>query len=261
MPEPWTNLSLAAKTAVVTGGASGIGLASAHLLSSRGARVAIIDWNDAGGRAAASVSRQGGSAMFCRADVSNSSEVLAAFDEVHEMLGPAGILVNCAAVQVLATLLETREEDWDRQQSVNLKGTFLCCKAAVAHMKSAGGGSIVNVSSVLGFVGDAALAAYGAMKGGMIALTKSLAIGFGGDNIRVNCVCPGDVNTPMVKEYFDGAPDPGALRTEVYSKYALRRIAEPQEIAEVVCFLASGASSFVTGSTVVVDGGLTSKCY
>ena len=110
-------------------------------------------------------------------------------------------------------------------------------------------------------VGDPDLVAYGAMKGGVIALTKAMSLGYGPSGVRVNCICPGDVNTPMVAAYFDNAPDPVALRAEVYSKYALRRIAEPEEIAEVVAFLASGAASFITGSVFLVDGGLTSKCY
>jgi NAD(P)-dependent dehydrogenase (short-subunit alcohol dehydrogenase family) len=140
-------------------------------------------------------------------------------------------------------------------------GVFLCSQAAMPHLQASGAGSIVNIASVLGVVGDPDLVAYGAMKGGVIALTKSTSLGYGPSGVRVNCICPGDVNTPMVAAYFDNAPDPAALRAEVYSKYALRRIAEPQEIAEVVAFLASTAASFVTGSVFLVDGGLTSKCY
>jgi NAD(P)-dependent dehydrogenase (short-subunit alcohol dehydrogenase family) len=124
-----------------------------------------------------------------------------------------------------------------------------------------GGGSVVNISSALGLVGDPDLAAYGAAKGGILALSKAAAIGYGPRGVRVNCICPGDVNTPMVREYFEKAENPEELRREIYSKYALRRIAEPREIAQVAAFLASSASSFMTGSVLVVDGGLTSKCY
>jgi meso-butanediol dehydrogenase / (S,S)-butanediol dehydrogenase / diacetyl reductase len=161
----------------------------------------------------------------------------------------------------MGTLLETASADWDRLQSVNLRGIFLCSKAAMPYLKVSGAGSIINISSVLGLVGDPEFVAYGAMKGGVIALTKSMALGYGPAGVRVNCICPGDVNTPMVADYFASASDPAALRAEIYSKYALGRIAEPREIAQVVCFLASSASSFITGSVLVVDGGLTSKCY
>jgi NAD(P)-dependent dehydrogenase (short-subunit alcohol dehydrogenase family) len=128
-------------------------------------------------------------------------------------------------------------------------------------MIQTGGGSIINMASVLGFVGDPDLAAYCAAKGGVMALTKVTALTYGPQGVRVNCICPGDVNTPMVAAYFENAPNPDQLRNEVYSKYALRRIATPKEVAQVAVFLASDASSFVTGSALVVDGGLTVKCY
>jgi NAD(P)-dependent dehydrogenase (short-subunit alcohol dehydrogenase family) len=171
-------------------------------------QVAILDWSDSGHRAAASVSPQGGRVMLYQADVANSAEVSAAFYEVRNKFGPVEILVNCAAVQVLAPLLETTEAEWDKQYRVHLKGPFLCTRAAAGQMKAAGLGSIVNITSILGFVGDPALASYGAMKGFMIALTKSMAIALGPYNIRVNCVCPRDVNTPMARAYFDSAKDP-----------------------------------------------------
>jgi NAD(P)-dependent dehydrogenase (short-subunit alcohol dehydrogenase family) len=117
------------------------------------------------------------------------------------------------------------------------------------------------MSSGLGLVGDPDLVAYGASKGGIIAFTKAAAMGYGPDKIRVNCICPGDVNTPMVQDYFNSLPDPERFRQEVYSKYALRRIAEPREVAQLALFLASDVSSFMTASVVVIDGGLTSKCY
>jgi NAD(P)-dependent dehydrogenase (short-subunit alcohol dehydrogenase family) len=175
--------------------------------------------------------------------------------------GKLNVLFNNAAVQIMAKLVDTTEEMWDRIHSVNLKGFFLGCKFAIPAMIRAGGGSIVNMSSALAFVGDPDLVAYGAAKGGIIAFTKAAAIGYGPNNIRVNCICPGDVNTPLLQDYFDSLPDPAGFRREVYSKYALRRIAEPRDIAQLALFLASDASSFMTASMVVIDGGLTSKCY
>jgi NAD(P)-dependent dehydrogenase (short-subunit alcohol dehydrogenase family) len=201
------------------------------------------------------------SALFLETDVSSEESVTASIKAVVDRFGRLDILVNCAAIQIMGTLLETSSESWERLHRVNLKGVFLCSRAAMPHLQASGAGSIVNISSILGVVGDPDLVAYGAMKGGVIALTKSMALGYGPSGVRVNCICPGDVNTPMVAAYFANAPDPGALRAEVNSKYALRRIAEPQEIAEVVAFLASPASSFMTGSILLVDGGLTSKCY
>lgn len=255
-------MNLDNRVAIVTGAASGIGQASAGLFAEYGARVALVDWNrEAGERAAGEIRAAGREAVFCHADVSNPAEVAAMVDEVVARYGRLDVLMNNAAIQILATLVDTTAEDWDRLHAVNLKGFFLCSKYAIPAMIRSGGGSIVNVSSALGLVGDPELAAYGAAKGGIIALTKAAAVGYGPQGVRVNCICPGDVATPMVREYFAKAPDPQGLLAEVSSKYALRRIAEPREIAQVAAFLASDASSFMTGSVVVVDGGLTSKCY
>jgi NAD(P)-dependent dehydrogenase (short-subunit alcohol dehydrogenase family) len=168
---------------------------------------------------------------------------------------------NNAAIQILGRLVDTSEESWDRLHSVNLKGVFLGCKYAIPAMIRTGGGSIINMASVLGFVGDPDLAAYCAAKGGVIALTKAAALCYGPDGVRVNCICPGDVDTPMVQDYFNKDSDPERIRREVSSHYALRRIASAREVAQMAVFLASDASSFVTGSVLVVDGGLTSKCY
>jgi NAD(P)-dependent dehydrogenase (short-subunit alcohol dehydrogenase family) len=144
---------------------------------------------------------------------------------------------------------------------VNLKGVYLGCKYAIPAMIAGGGGSIINTSSVLGLVGDPTLAAYCATKGGILALTRAMAQAHGRDRIRVNSICPGDVETPLVKEFFDQHADPTAARQQVAAAYALGRIAQPEEIANVALFLASDESSFITGAQIVVDGGLTSKCY
>ena len=247
------------KVAVVTGAASGIGFACASLLASRGASVALFDVNESQGAACAA--QIGNGAAFFLTDVSDETGVAASVQAVLERFGRLDILVNCAAIQIMGTLLETSGQSWDALHAVNLKGVFLCSRAAMPHLQASGAGAIVNISSILGIVADPELTAYGAMKGGVIALTKSMALGYGPSGVRVNCICPGDVNTPMVAAYFNNASDPAALRAEVYSKYALRRIAEPAEIAEVAAFLASSASSFMTGSILIVDGGLTSKCY
>jgi NAD(P)-dependent dehydrogenase (short-subunit alcohol dehydrogenase family) len=254
-----TSLRLDGRVALVTGAASGIGFACAQLLAARGASVALFDINVEQGTARAK--QIGTGAEFFATDVASEDSVAASIKSVVDLFGRLDILVNCAAIQIMGTLLETSSETWDRLHQVNLKGVFLCCKAAMPHLQASGAGAVVNISSILGVVADPDLTAYGAMKGGVIALTKSMALAYGPSGVRVNCICPGDVNTPMVAAYFDNAPDPAALRAEVNSKYALRRIAEPEEVAEVVAFLASPSASFMTGTILIVDGGLTSKCY
>lgn len=253
---------LEGKVAIVTGAGSGIGRASALLFAERGAKVVGADCNgDAGEETVEMIRRAGGDAAFCRADVSSEPEVEAMIRFTVERYGGLQALLNNAAVQILGQLTETSGEDWDRLHSVNLKGVFLCSKHAIPEMIRGGGGAVVNVASILGLVGDPDLAAYCAAKGGVIALTKAAAIGYGPRGVRVNCICPGDVNTPMVQEYFEKEPDPAGARARVSGHYALRRIAEPREVAETAAFLTSDASSFMTGAVMVVDGGLTSRCY
>jgi NAD(P)-dependent dehydrogenase (short-subunit alcohol dehydrogenase family) len=253
---------LAGKVAIVTGSGSGIGRATAQLFSKEGAKVTVLDRDRAAGEETVEMIRAAdGDAAFLLADVSKARDVQKAVDSTVERYGKLNVLVNNAAVQVLAKLVDTSEEAWDQVHDVNLKGVFLGCKFAIPAMLHAGGGSIVNMASVLGFVGDPDLAAYCAAKGGVIALTRVAALTYGPQGIRVNCICPGDVDTPLVKAYFDKDSDPARLREEVNSKYALRRIASPMEIANSALFLASDESSFVTGSTMVVDGALTVKCY
>jgi NAD(P)-dependent dehydrogenase (short-subunit alcohol dehydrogenase family) len=255
-------MQLEGKVAIITGAGSGIGRASALLFAEEGASVVVVDWNkETGAETVAHIRRKGQAAVFCHADVSKAGDAERMVHLAVEEYGQLNVLFNNAAIQIMAKLVETTEEVWDRIQSVNVKGYFLGCKYAIPAMIRSGGGSIINMSSGLGLVGDPDLVAYGASKGGIIAFTKAAAMGYGPDKIRVNCICPGDVNTPMVQEYFDSLPDPDRFRQEVYSKYALRRIAEPREVAHLALFLASDASSFMTASVVVIDGGLTSKCY
>jgi NAD(P)-dependent dehydrogenase (short-subunit alcohol dehydrogenase family) len=255
-------MKLLGKVAIVTGSGSGIGKATAQLLAREGAKVVILDRDESRGKhSLESIVAAGGEATFSCADVSKSSEVQRAFESVLDRYGRLDVLINNAAVQRMAQLVDTSEEMWDHIQNVNLKGVFLGCKFAIPAMIRSGGGSIVNIASVLGLVGDPDLAAYCAAKGGVISLTRVAALTYGPVGVRVNCICPGDVETPLVQDYFAKDPDPARLRQEVSSKYALRRIATPEEIANAVLFLASDASSFVTGSTLVVDGALTVKCY
>jgi NAD(P)-dependent dehydrogenase (short-subunit alcohol dehydrogenase family) len=255
-------VKFAGHVAVVTGAGSGIGRAIAQAFAQEQAKVVIVDWNrEAGERAAREIQESGLNAAYRHVDVSKSREVESLMEGVAQEYGRLDVLVNNAAIQILAQLVETKEEDWDRLHGVNLKGVFLCCKYAIPRIIASGGGAIINIASVLGFVGDPDLAAYCAAKGGVIALTKAAALGYGPKGVRLNCICPGDVDTPLFREYIEKDSDPERLRSEIFSKYALRRVAKPEDIARAAVFLASGDSSFVTGSTMVVDGGLTIKCY
>lgn len=250
------------KLVIVTGAASGIGLACSCLFASRGAHVVLFDIDaDKGQEALKIVQSANVKSTFIEVDLASEAQIAMAISAVGDKFGIIDTLVNCAAVQIVSDIESTTVEYLDALYKVNLRGPFLCCREALPYLAKSGTGSIVNISSVLGFVGDPMLAGYGAMKGGLIALTKALAIGLGPQKIRVNCVCPGDVNTPMVKEYFASAADPAALLASVSSHYAIGRIAEPYEIAEAVYYLASSGASFLTGTTLVVDGGLTSRCY
>lgn len=255
-------MKLEGKVAIVTGAGSGIGKATAELFAAEGAKVVGADWNESTGKkTAADIRAAGHEAEFCHADVSRAADVERMVKTAVERYGRLDSLVNNAAIQILARLVETTEEDWDRLHRVNLKGVFLGCKYAIPAMIRNGGGAIVNIASVLGFVGDPDLAAYCAAKGGVIALTRVAALTYGPERVRVNCIAPGDVETPLVADYFNKDPHPERLRQEVYSKYALRRIADPREIAKAATFLSSDESSFMTGATLVIDGGLTVKCY
>jgi meso-butanediol dehydrogenase/(S,S)-butanediol dehydrogenase/diacetyl reductase len=255
-------MQLEDKTAIVTGAGSGIGRAIATLFAEEGASVVVADWNrETGSQTVEAIRARGLRALFCASDVSRADDCRHMVEAALKEFGRLDALVNNAAVQVMAKLTDTTEEQWDTVLDVNLKGMFLGCKYAIPAMLETGGGSIVNISSALGLVGDPDLVAYGASKGGIISLTKAAAMGYGPQGIRVNCVCPGDTNTPMVQEFLDGQPDPAGFRREMVKNFALRRIAEPVEIARLALFLASDASSFMTGSVVVIDGGLTSRCF
>jgi NAD(P)-dependent dehydrogenase (short-subunit alcohol dehydrogenase family) len=247
---------LAGRNAIVTGVASGLGRELARELSSEGARVLGCDINDEGG--AATMERIG---FYRHADVSHEGDVEALVAESLERFGRLDVMVNNAAIQIEEELAETTEEQLDRILAVNLKGVFFGCKHAVRAMRGSGGGSIVNIASILGLVADGILAAYCAAKGGVLGITRATAVRYGADGIRCNAVCPGDIDTPLVAAYFQTAEDPAALRAEVEREYPLGRIAQPREIARAVVFLATDDSSFMTGQPLVLDGGLLADCY
>jgi NAD(P)-dependent dehydrogenase (short-subunit alcohol dehydrogenase family) len=241
---------------VVTGVGSGLGRALATEFAAEGARVLGCDVNEAAGE---ETMKEIGA--FRRTDVSREAEVEALIADAVERFGKLDVMVNNAAIQVEAELAETTEEQLDRVLATNLKGPFFGCKHAVKAMRETGGGSIVNIASVLALTGDAMLAAYGAAKGGVSALTKSIAVRYGRDGIRCNSVCPGDILTPMVEAYFAAADDPAALRAQAEKEYPIGHLAQPREIARAALFLAGDDAGYVTGHDLIVDGGLLADVY
>jgi NAD(P)-dependent dehydrogenase (short-subunit alcohol dehydrogenase family) len=241
---------------VVTGVGSGLGRELARVLAAEGARVLGCDVDDEGGSAT-----MDGIGFYRHADVSREDDVKRLVAEAVERFGKLDVMVNNAAIQIEEELAETTEEQLDRILAVNLKGVFFGCKHAVRAMRGTGGGSIVNIASILGLVADGILAAYCAAKGGVLGITRATAVRYGADGIRCNAVCPGDIDTPLVAAYFQTAADPAALRAEVEAEYPLGRIAQPEEIARAVLFLASDDSSFMSGQPLIVDGGLLADCY
>ncbi len=255
-PDLASTPALIARAAVVTGAASGIGRAIAARLARAGASIAVVDLDErAGAETAAAIEREGGSALFVRADVSRSADCRQAVERVVERFGRLDVLVNNAGIIRRADVTEISEDEWDRVMAVNLKSVFLMSKYAVAVMAKAGGGAIVNVSSGWGLKGGPRAVAYCASKGGVVLLTRAMAIDHGAAGIRVNCVCPGDTDTGMLRnEARQLGEDVERFLAESASR-PLGRVARPEEIAEAVLYLASDAASFVTGTTLVVDGG------
>ena len=240
------------KTIIVTGAASGIGRATAQRLASDGARVVLADRDDT--EALASELRNGGGkASACQADVMAAEQIEAMMHSAQAEFGPVDGLVNAAGICISKLVEETTEEEWDRQLGANLKGVFLCCRALIPAMRKSGGGAIVNIGSTAGLVGGPQTPAYCASKGGVVQLTRALAVDHAMDGIRINCVCPGPVETPMLTSVGETEFDAGAL----IDATLLKRVAQPGEIAGVIRFLLSDDASNMTGSIIVTDGGQT----
>ena len=249
-------MKLSDQVAIVTGGGSGQGRATALLFAQEGARVVVGDINDKGAAETARlINRQeGGQAIAAKVDVTKADEVSGMVDTALSHYGRLDILINNAGATLFKGIEDTTEEDWDRILNTNLKAIFLGCKYAIPAMRRSGGGSIVNIASVAGLIGMPEHFAYCAAKAGVIHFTKSLALDHGRENIRINCICPGGVLTPMLGEVID-VHDPTQVE-RVARQHALGRVAEPEEIARVSLFLCSTDASFMTGAAVTVDGGI-----
>ena len=254
---------LAGKAAVVTGTSRGLGREIVLAFAREGARVVGLSRDaEAGSRVAAEAASAGGVAVFEQGDVTCEADIARAIARCEAEFGSLDVLVNNAGILGEGRLHETTNEQWDRLLAVHMTGTFWGCKHALIAMRAAGRpGAIVNIGSILSFTGDGYLAAYTAMKSGILGLTKAIAIDYAADGIRCNCVCPGDMETPMIEEYFAGTKDATAAREEMESAYPGKRIAHPREVAAAVVYLASEEASFVSGTSLVVDGGLLAKTY
>jgi len=245
------------RIAVVTGAGSGIGHATARLFAEEGAIVIVADRHGTKAeRVAAEIGRRASAATV---DVAKAAEVEALMEGTAARHGRLDILINNAGYGITGSVVETSEEDWDALMAVNVKGVFLGCKYAIPIMRRQGGGAIVNTASTTARVGIPNRAAYVTSKGAVAAMTRAMALDHVGDNIRINCVGPGTIESPYFTEMLAKAADPAALRASLADRQPMGRMGTPAEIARAMLFLASDDASFCTGSTLFADGGWTAR--
>lgn len=252
-------MRLAKKIALITGAASGIGRATAKLFAEEGAKVAVADRDASGGKTTVrEIRKAGGRAIFRQANVAAETEIQALVASVVREWGGLDILVNNAAAFVFGKVEDVTEADWDRVLAVNVKGYAFCARYAAAEMRKRGGGAIVNLASISAFIAQPAFVPYNTSKGAVLQLTRCLAYDFAVDNIRVNCVCPGAVDTPATMRH---ARSVGLTKEQLVDQlkpmHLIKRMADPREIARAILFLASDEASFITAAPLMVDGGYT----
>ena len=248
------------KVALVTGGASGIGRATALTFAREGAKLVIADMNEDGGQQTVQmITENGGEAIFVQVDVSKAVEVEAMISKTVETYGRLDCAHNNAGIgsRPRASLHECTEETWDRVLSINLKGVWLCMKYEIIQMLKQGSGTIVNTTSIMGLVGSwSGSGAYNASKHGVVGLTKTAALEYAKVGLRVNAVCPGYIRTPLLAETLTRQPE---MVAQIVARHPVGRMGRPEEIAEAVVWLCSDAASFVTGHTMTVDGGYVAQ--
>lgn len=252
-------MKLKNKVAIVTGASKGIGWGIAKVLSQEGAKIVVVARNaKAGEQTVKEICDAGGDAVFVPCDVSNEEQVNTMVQKALDIYGQVDILVNNAGVGVYKSVLDTTSEDWDRCLNIDLKGVFLCSKYVIPHMQSIGKGAIINISSVHSRSTVNGVAPYAAAKGGITALTRNMAIDYS-PTIRVNTISPGWVWTPLIEDLFNNYDDPAEQRRLVEERQVMKRIGTPEDIGNATAFLASDEASFITGTELFVDGGLTAQ--
>jgi 3-oxoacyl-[acyl-carrier protein] reductase len=245
------------RVAIVAGASSGFGAEIARLFALAGARLTLAARREDRLRAVAA-SLEAERVLSVLTDVTVEAQVKRMVDATLERFGRIDVLVNSAGIIARTPVAEVQESEWDRLMAVNLKGPFLCCKHALPHMIARGDGRIVNVASYLGlYAGSGGTPAYNASKGGVVMLTRSIAVRHGPDGVRANAICPGFIKTELNRDLIDGAPDPAAKEREIASAYPLRRLGAPDDVAYAALYLASDASNWVTGACLMLEGGLT----
>lgn len=252
---------LSGKVAIITGGALGIGRAAAIRMAEEGASVAVLDMlTERGEELVAGLESRGLPALFCTCDVSREKDVSSAYEQVVARFGRLDIVVNNAGIAgANKPTHELTEEEWDRVQSINVKGVFFCTKHAVPLLRKAGGGSIINLSSIYGLIGAPDVPPYHASKGAVRLMTKTDALIYAGDRIRVNSIHPGFIWTPMVEGHLNASGDVEEARRATDALHPLGHMGEPDDIAWGIVYLASDESKFVTGAELVIDGGYTAR--
>lgn len=250
-------MKLKDKVAIVTGSSKGIGEGIARVFVREGAKVAVTcRTEEAGKKITEELRAAHGTAIFIKTDVTKSQDIQNMICKVVQEFGRLDILVNNAGYHLSKDAEKTSEEEWEFIINTNLRSTFLCSKYAIPHLRKTKG-TIINISSMVGLVGQPDAAAYSATKGGQIAMTKNMAIDFAPDGIRVNVICPGWIQTPLVEDWFSQQKDPEAARKYIYSQHPLGRIGTIEECGQAAAFLASEEASFITGSVITIDGGIT----
>jgi NAD(P)-dependent dehydrogenase (short-subunit alcohol dehydrogenase family) len=249
------------KVIVVTGASRGIGAACAERFCADGAAVVCVANEDAVEDRAAELNDAGMEAVAVVADISTEAGNRAALEAAQDSFGGLDVLLANAALQRMGGVEEVDEAELRAMQATNVVGPYLAARLALPMMRERGGGAIILMASVLGLVGDGDMPGYGATKGALRSLCRSLATAHGPENIRCNTICPGDVETPMSKEFFEFQPDPEAARREITERYPLRRFATPADVAAAAAFLASDDAAYISGVDLIVDGGLLARVY
>jgi len=248
------------KKVFISGGATGIGEVAVLLFAQQGAIVTIFDRDiENGEKCLQKILDGGGRGIFISGNLIYPEEIEKAIDQSLKTYGGIDILINNAGVESPYSVHEMPIEEWDRVMAVNLRGMYLMAKAVIPIMKKSGGGAIVNTASISGLLGWPISAAYCASKGGVIQLTKQMAVDYAQDNIRVNCIAPGTTLTPLIERIFQQESEPEKAKQQISQMHPLGRFAQPEEIAQAILFLASEDASFITGAVLPVDGGYTAK--